>query len=134
MQTDIKSTVKCAISLPASYYVTEHNYGLEGLQPYNFVLMNGTDLAPRVYESIVGHTERFGWLGLDGRAFSFNHPLKDIPQSLLRARLTLDRVMKNSSELQSKRLVIMSSTIKLRMSFLNRQLQPTVQKIPSGLV
>ena len=96
--------------------------------------MNGTDLGPRVFESIAGHnnmTDQFGWLGLLGNPLHPNHPFEDIPSSTLRKRLPLTRQMKDSNKLQSKRLVIMSSTIKLKISLLSRQLP---QKVISGLI
>ena len=102
------------MSLAPWYYITEHDHGEDDLQPYNFVLIGGTDLPPYIKETISAEntiTEQFRWLW----------ERNDTIERTIRNRIPLARQYKhvNQSRPQSTRLVIMSSTTLLTMTILN---------------
>ena len=110
---DTKSISKCTVSLQANYYISEYNYGADGVQPFNYVTIGGNLTTLRSY-SFIGENDiekQFRWLN------SLN--------------ITVHKFVgyQNSSRAKPSdhQLVINTSSTKFKITFLNATL-PT----PSG--
>ena len=105
---DTTSSAKCAISLPAYYYISAYDVGEEGLQPHNFITIGGNFTKLHSY-SLIGDNDfqkQFSWL--DALNITFNQ-LSGYQNS----------TRSNPSDHQ---LVINASSAKLKIMFLNGSL------------
>ena len=96
--------------MPAHYYITQYNYGEDGFKPHNFVTIGGKKLDLKSV-SFVGENDpqsQYSWL-----------PWGNISMSHWNVTNLFEYVNTKRSKPSDHQLVIITSTSKLSITFLN---------------